>query len=106
MTMIYGRDGVSIGRSRGKFAERELQSSLLTLSEPKSFGAGQVNTAGMSDAAPGVSTVGGRVGLVTKSTRLRKFRANPIELEGLKADIQRVKEMRERMRRLPGEAGD
>ena len=59
----------------------------------------------MSDAAPRVSTVRGSVGLVTKSTR-RMLRANPIDMERLKADTQRVKEIRERMRRLRENAED
>ena len=105
MTTIYGSDGASIGRSRGKVAEREKQPPLQDLREPNSGRTGQVNTAQMSDTAPGVSTVRGSVGLVTKSTR-RMLRANPIDMERLKADNQRVKELRERMRRLRENAED
>jgi len=50
--------------------------------------------------------VRGSVGLVTKSTRRRMLRANPIDMERLKADTQRVKEIRERMRRLRENAED
>ena len=105
MTTIYGSDGASIGRSKGKIAEREKQPPLQDLREPNSGRTGQVNTAQMSDAAPRVSTVRGSVGLVTKSTR-RMLRANPIDMERLKADNQRVKELRERMRRLRENAED
>jgi len=106
MTTIYGSDGASIGRSRGKVAEREKQPPLPYLRDPNSGRTGQVNTAQMSDTAPGVSTVRGSVGLVTKNTRRRKLRANPIDVERLKADTQRVKEIRERMRRLRENAED
>jgi hypothetical protein len=106
MTTIYGSDGASIGRSRGKVAESEKQPPLPYLRDPNSGRTGQVNTAQMSDTAPGVSTVRCAVGLVTKSTRRRMLRANPIDMERLKADNQRVKELRERMRRLRENAED
>ena len=106
MTTIYGSDGASIGRNRGKVAEREKQPPLPYLRDPNSGRTGQVNSAQMSDTAPGVSTVRGAVGLVTKNTRRRKLRANPIDVERLKADTQRVKEIRERMRRLRENAED
>jgi len=106
MTTIYGSDGASIGRNRGKVAEREKQPPLPYLRDPNSGRTGQVNTAQMSDTAPGVSTVRDAVGLVTKSTRRRMLRANPIDMERLKADNQRVKEIRERMRRLRENAED
>jgi len=106
MTTIYGSDGASIGRNRGKVAEREKQPPLPYLRDPNSGRTGQVNTAQMSDTAPGVSTVRGSVGLVTKNTRRRKLRANPIDVERLKADTQRVKELRERMSRLRESAED
>src|SRR6056300_1014457 len=106
MTAIYGSDGASIRRNRGKVAEREKQPPLPYLRDPNSGRTGQVNTAQMSDTAPGVSTVRGSVGLVTKNTRRRKLRANPIDVERLKADTQRVKEIRERMRRLRENAED
>ena len=106
MTTIYGSDGASIGRNRGKVAEREKQPPLPYLRDPNSGRTGQVNTAQMSDKALGVSTVRGSVGLVTKNTRRRMLRANPIDMERLKADNQRVKELRERMRRLRANAED
>ena len=106
MTTIYGSDGASVGRSRGKVAERENQPSPTGLREPNSVRAGLVNTAEISDAATGVSNVRGSVGLVTKSTRLRKLRAKPIDVGRLKADTKRVKELRERMRRLRENAED
>jgi hypothetical protein len=66
MTTIYGSDGASIGRNRGKVAEREKQPPRPYLRDPNSGRTGQVNTAQMSDKALGVSTVRGSVGLVTK----------------------------------------
>ena len=84
MTTIYGSEGSSVGRSSGKMAERAKQRSLAV----------------KPDILANSSTP------ESPTKRVRKLRAKPIDVERLKADNQRVKEIRERMRRLRENAAD
>ncbi len=113
MTTIYGSEGSSVGRSAGKMAERAKQRSLAvesgafigkgaSVSEPGVQDSEYV--AGIVEAKPDIRANSSTPESPTK--RVRKLRAKPIDLERLKADNQRVKEIRERTRRLRENAAD
>lgn len=101
MTKIYGSDGSSVGRSSEKVAARSQRNLAATtpaveLSESK--------LASEPDAHNPMSV---SANATDKSfIRLRKLKAKPVDFERLKADNQRVKEVRERMRRLRESAAD
>ena len=113
MTTIYGSEGSSVGRSSGKMAERAKQRSLSV--EPGAFiSKGKpISEPGVQDSECVAGLLGAKPDILANSStpesptkRVRKLRAKPIDLERLKADNQRVKEIRERMRRLRENTAD
>ena len=113
MTTIYGSEGSTVGRSSGKIAEHAKQASppvkpaafiskVATSSELDGQNSGRV--AGHTEVEPDALATSSS--LANPAKRVRKLRAKPVDVERLKADNQRVKEMRERMRRLRENAAD
>ena len=101
MTTIYGSDGSSVGRSSGKVSERS-QRNLAAMTPAVELSKGKL--ASEPDARDSMRVP---ANATDKSfIRVRKLRAKPVDVERLKADNQRVKEMRERMRRLRESAAD
>ena len=113
MTTIYGSEGSSVGRSSGKMAECAKQRSLAVKSGAFIGKGAPISEPAVQDSVCVAGLVGAKPDTLANSStpesptkRVRKLRAKPIDLERLKADNQRVKEIRERMRRLRENAAD